>query len=185
MGNPFPLPPRGSRGPHLLAIFLIAVLLVVETVLVDGYLMEQRRDAEIINVAGRQRMLSQRIAKLVALDYPEVGSDISEWRARHDWLKDDLAGRPVHARLLALDSLVYALSAAARAPAQSVERGREVNQLADEFLLAMDAIVDELSLAATNRADQQRHLDYWLTGLALGILLLDLILMFRPWRRVS
>ncbi|NJB86435.1 PAS domain S-box-containing protein [Lewinella marina] len=165
------------RSAHLLALVLIGLALVGELLLVDGFLANQKKDGEIINVAGRQRMLSQRIVKGIAINHPEVEADISEWQARHVWLKDDLEGNPVQQDLHALDSLVYALSRAARDTAAGVE---QVNLLADEFLSGMDRIVDELSAAAAGKVDRVQTLDRWLTALTLGLLLLVLLFIFPP-----
>ncbi|WP_116107601.1 ATP-binding protein [Lewinella sp. IMCC34191] len=168
------------RRAYLLALSLIALALIGELLLVDGYLIDQERDADIINVAGRQRMLSQRIAKMVALSPPAEAEDVAEWQTRHVWLKNELTGLPVREELTELDSLVDRLSALAQEDSGGGAQVKEVNRLSNAFLLRMDAIVDELSQLATRKVDRLQRVNMWLTVLTLVILLLELLFIFRP-----
>ena len=165
------------RRAYLLALSLIALALIGEWLFVDGFLIDQEKDAEIINVAGRQRMLSQRIAKMVALGDADPRPEITEWDRRHAWLKSELKNTSERADLVALDSLVTELSTAAALPAADVGR---VNALSDDFLRRMDAVVGTLSAAATRKVDRLQRVNQWLTLLTLGILFLELLFIFRP-----
>ena len=83
------------RRSYLLALSLIALALLGEHLLVESFLDEQAKDANIINVAGRQRMLSQRIAKLGLLPVADngartLGADLDDWFNGHDWLTGQL-----------------------------------------------------------------------------------------------
>lgn len=166
---------RLRRG-YLLALSLIALALLGELFLVDGYLNDQERDAEIINVAGRQRMLSQRIAKIVALGEGPLPADLAEWRTRHGWLKSEVAGTPVYQSLDSLDGLIGRIATTAAAG----EDPQQVSRLSDEFLVRMDRIVGELSGLATRKVDRLEGVNHWLTLVTLGILLLELVFIFRP-----
>ncbi len=55
-------PSRGVTATYLLALGLIATLSVGTHVLVDTIVQNQEATAKVVNIAGRQRMLSQRIA---------------------------------------------------------------------------------------------------------------------------
>nr|WP_256534266.1 ATP-binding protein [Lewinella sp. JB7] len=150
--------------------------------LVDGFLIDQKKDGDIINVAGRQRMLSQRIAKEVALGAGEsVATYVEHWQSRHAWLKRELTGQPVLDSLRALDPLM--LSLARTALSDTLGRVATVNRLSESFLTAMDAIVGELSATATNKVDRLQQVNRWLTALTLTILLLELLFIFRPVSR--
>ncbi|WP_116126526.1 ATP-binding protein [Lewinella sp. IMCC34183] len=164
------------RRAYLLALSLIALALIGELLLVDGYLIDQEKDAEIINVAGRQRMLSQRIAKMVALGQEGVEGELTEWETRHAWLKRAVAGAPGAGQLADLDTLVADLGTAAR---RGSDRAR-VDALSNRFLRQMDAIVGTLSDDATRKVNRLRRVNRWLTVLTVGILLLELLFIFRP-----
>ncbi len=69
---------------YVVALSLIASLSVGTHVLIDSIVHEQAATAKVVNVAGRQRMLSQRIASL-SLEISEAS-----WGARRDRLLVDL-----------------------------------------------------------------------------------------------
>lgn len=80
---------RGNRNParHLhrkaWAAFLgIAALLLLQQALVEPRLAQLTSDAPVINVAGRQRMLSQRLVKsALALERSRTADEVARWRA--------------------------------------------------------------------------------------------------------
>lgn len=57
---------NSARLKRRYAIFIASIVLtlVVSQVIIQYDLRQQNQDAELINLAGRQRMLSQRISKL-------------------------------------------------------------------------------------------------------------------------
>jgi diguanylate cyclase (GGDEF)-like protein len=64
-------PALGLRRRYMLALSLIALLTVVSQVIIQATVVKNDDDGRVINIAGRQRMLSQKIAKL-ALALPEA-----------------------------------------------------------------------------------------------------------------
>ena len=55
------------RKLYIIALSAIAVSVILSQILVRKYLRDQQDDAKIINIAGRQRMLSQKLTKEVLL----------------------------------------------------------------------------------------------------------------------
>jgi signal transduction histidine kinase len=75
-------PARRLHRKAWMAFVLLAVLVVLQQVLVEPRLAELTSDAPVINVAGRQRMLSQRLVKsALALERSTTAADVSLWRA--------------------------------------------------------------------------------------------------------
>ena len=58
-----PRPLRRLRASYLIALALIAVMTLVSHSVETAMIAQQRSDATVINIAGRQRMLSQRMSK--------------------------------------------------------------------------------------------------------------------------
>ncbi len=80
---------RRIKVRYVIALSLVAALVIAGQVLVQFSLVRQENDAHIINIAGRQRMLSQKIKAHVLT--AERETDIERFRARITALKDDLA----------------------------------------------------------------------------------------------
>ncbi len=130
---------------YLLALSLVAFLSLAGLVIVGNVLSLHLADATMINVAGRQRMLSQKISKLAleidrayASGVPdqaapfadELATAISEWRTAHESLRDrpneSFPGhntRTVAARIAEAEPHIEPISAAANDLAASVRAG--------------------------------------------------------------
>lgn len=84
---------------YLIALSAIATSIILSQILVQKFINEQKDDSRLINLAGRQRMLSQRIAKTVLLlddntDLPgrealleQLTESVEEWHTAHQGLK--------------------------------------------------------------------------------------------------
>ncbi len=81
-------PARVFAVRYVLALSLVAALIVAGQVVVQFSLMQQEQDARTINIAGRQRMLSQRIHAHVLT--AERETNIDRLRARTTILKNDI-----------------------------------------------------------------------------------------------
>src|SRR2546428_8369668 len=78
-------PTRRLSMLYITALSTIALLAVLGQVVIQSALQQQARDARVINIAGRQRMLSQRLSKAaLAL---EVFSDMQERQQNADELR--------------------------------------------------------------------------------------------------
>jgi len=87
------------RRLYLIALGAIAISLIASQILIHQYLKDQENDSRLVNVAGRQRMLSQKLHKEVLLlastsSQPEIGklSDsikhtLSRWENAHQLLQ--------------------------------------------------------------------------------------------------
>jgi PAS domain S-box-containing protein len=186
------------RRSYLLALSLIGLALLGEHLLVESFLDEQAKDANIINVAGRQRMLSQRIAKLSLLpgadiDESTLGADLDDWFNGHEWLTDQLANDLILPQLEALDTLMLEVknlslgpqefSARTRDTMKAKRSGTRLNDRSDLFLSRMETIVGNLSVAATARVGKLRRAKTWINLGVGGILLLELFFIFQPISR--
>ncbi len=58
-----PFPTRNLTQLYMIALSTVAVLAILGQVLIQASLQQQSSDANIINIAGRQRMLSQKLSK--------------------------------------------------------------------------------------------------------------------------
>lgn len=81
------------KSISIIAVSTLIVLIVSNQLLIQKILDEKRDDATVINLAGRQRMLSQKIAKNVYLaentdiELEALKKDVEVWSITHEGLK--------------------------------------------------------------------------------------------------
>ena len=82
---------------YLLALTFIALSAIGGQLLVQYYLQHQLGDAKVVNIAGRQRMLSQKLTKeiLLVIDNPQVSAHqlalkntLKQWTIAHEGLQN-------------------------------------------------------------------------------------------------
>ena len=93
------------RVRYIVALLLTATLVTLSFIVLYELISDQKKDAEIINIAGQQRMLSQRIALLTST--PNICEDSEEQR----YLTQSLARfKQNHQQLVSLDNLPASIS---------------------------------------------------------------------------
>jgi signal transduction histidine kinase len=172
------------RRLYIGALVTVAVLTLLAQGLVQWSLARQGHDAEVINVAGRQRMLSQRLAKAaLAGDRGEVELVLPEWQTAHRRLasgeQDPHAGMRNSA---AVAALFAELTPIHEAMVVAASQGAVARLLAEErrFLPLMERIVGLYRAEAETRVDRLVALELALCGLLLVVLALEARFVFRP-----
>ncbi|MGL4514879.1 MAG: ATP-binding protein [Lacipirellulaceae bacterium] len=190
---------------YVFALSTVAVLSIGAQWLTQRQLASSESDSRVVNVAGRQRMLSQRIAKnALRLASPaefdrsqavaELRKSLDEWTANHGRLVSaspelGLSGASspqIAAHFERLKPHFEAIRGAATritadAPATSVDDTlAAVQRHEGEFLSGMDAIVSQYVVEAEGRVNRLRALETGLLGLTLAVLLAEGLLVFRP-----
>lgn len=169
--------PRETRA---LTVRYVGALLAVGTLLVAGQLViqsaldQQQGDARRINLAGRQRMLSQRLCMLMV-------AGRSTDAVETEWATSQLALRaadnpPAVAPLFAMiepDHIAMLAAARAHQPAQALAHE-------EAFLAGMDAIVAAYELDARDRVIRLRRIELALLALALLVLIAEGLFVLRP-----
>jgi signal transduction histidine kinase/DNA-binding response OmpR family regulator len=216
--GPEPRSPAASAGEsrpltrlYIAALSAVALLSIGGQLVVQTRLQRQSADATIVNIAGRQRMISQRLAKC-ALAVAAASSDgertaraaelrqwLPVWRRCHLALQkgdaelaipyvDDAQSSALFRRI---DPSFQAMYEGASRLAADLESRRAVSPQAvetilaheAEFLRGMDEIVSHFELQAQQRVGLLRRVESLLLALTLAVLLLEGILVFRPAAR--
>jgi len=200
---------RQLTARYFLSLGAISLLAMLGTLLIEHQGQQSRSDARVVNIAGRQRMLSQAIAKQALLvtrspDFPERQRMVEDlrnldalWEHSHSALQhgDPLLGLlganspQVRQMFAALDPQYTAMVSATRAIVAKVS-GQKVpvnlsaetdSLLAHEgpYLQAMDAIVFQYDREATYREERKNQLHFGLLLSILGVLLTNADQKFR------
>ncbi|UZR97420.1 PAS domain S-box protein [Chondrinema litorale] len=200
-------PTNGLRKIYVLALSIIAIIIIFSQLLIHHSILKLSSDAGIINIAGRQRMLSQKIAKLaLIIDYAEFNITDSKKELKEVfelWEK-------VHFGLQYGDSCLHLKSIENTASIQNLfsklnphfkEIQKSVNILVDthtydsttvaksvhtilanekDFLSIMDQIVNEYEFESNNKIRQLEKIEFSLLLVALLILAIEGLFIFRP-----
>jgi len=168
------------------ALLAVAAFLIAEQFVVQAALDRQEGDARVVNIAGRQRMLSQRLSMLMLALEADGRNDATvaalsqvadEWEHSHIALQQ-LSNSSVIRELFAqIDSDHRAMLAAARSVTASPS---VVLAHQDAFLAGMDRIVAQYEREARQRVVELRRTELVLLLLVLGVLGLEGLFVFRP-----
>lgn len=190
-------PSRTIRVAYLSAIALVAGFVIAGHIYSDLRLVDRKDLAEIINRSGRQRMLSQKIAKEFATFDQEGGpaalaESIEEWSASHELLRTRTFGdAEIVLRFEELESSYRAVEGMVRdrlggGGAPTPEALAVFTQEEQRFLAGMDRIVSRYEQVSKAQTDEWRRTSRTLAAGALLILLLEVLFIFGPLtRRVS
>jgi signal transduction histidine kinase/DNA-binding response OmpR family regulator len=201
--NAGPSPARRLTVLYITALSLVALLLVTGQWLVQWSIGRQLSDSRVINIAGRQRMLSQQISKLVLQIQRDGlstarGQELSEaldaWQTAHRGLRsgDAELGLPgentadVAAMFDGLEPHFAAMSQAVDAllaadPGTDVEPYvHDVMSREPAFLSGMDRIVDQYEAEAHDRVAALQLMESIILAVTLGVLAVEGLFIFRP-----
>jgi signal transduction histidine kinase len=179
-----------SREARALTLRYVGALLVVSALLVVAQLVIQRAlertqcDARLVNLAGRQRMLSQRLCMWLATDrLDELPAVADEWSASQRMLRRVESPPEVHALYDRVDGDQRAMLADASAAFTTPDRSplvRDALAHQDRFLDGMDRIVALYEVDASGRVLRLRWIELALLALVLAVLALEGLFVFRP-----
>ena len=201
-GGPAPREPEPADAAGFLdrrdwaALALVAALVLMNQAVVQPPLARLATDAPVINLAGRQRMLSQRIAKAAlalhldpggpasAARRDELGDALGRWTAAHERLAADPANSDaVRAAFRDLDPHYRRMRDAAT---RRLEGGGGTTSVLDsepQYLARMETVVGLYEQEARGRVSRLTRLGWGLTAAVLAALAgIDLFLL-RPASR--
>lgn len=190
---------RDLTRRYALALGLVAVLTLAAQVVVQFALHRAQTDATVVNLAGRQRMLSQRLCKAAlawrngpAADrdarLDEVRTVLGEWTASHRRLSvgADLpnAGIENSRGVAAVYAEIHGpFEAMATAAVALPDDPAAVDRLLREeprFLAGQERIVGSYRDEAESRVRRLITLELWLCALLVVVLAAEALLVFRP-----
>ncbi|MEM6313744.1 MAG: type IV pili methyl-accepting chemotaxis transducer N-terminal domain-containing protein, partial [Planctomycetota bacterium] len=195
---------RAMTVGYVAALCAIAIVTVAGHLVVRNMLAQSSTDTAVVNVAGRQRMLSQRAALLATRAVfddmgarsafaEEAGRTVASMRESHDALLEGGGPRDlprteseaIRVQLAKLEPMIASMESAVPAltSGDDVIRADAAHAIAEAestFLPAMDAIVGQYDRESSSRIAFSDNLATTLGGLVLVTLLVEALLIFRP-----
>ena len=200
------------RRLYLLAFLLIALTIVIAQILIQNHLDSQLNDSRIVNIAGRQRMLSQKMVKEsfllreikdkeeLRIGVNSLKNELKVFDRTHADLQDDFNGlsklnlenNKIRDLFDAIESdqktIVHSINEMLQDYSKDVEPNEsDINNslnllisIEGNFLVRMDEIVNEYDSISKQKVKDLKKKEYLLLIISLGILLLEILFLFRP-----
>ncbi|WP_340200622.1 ATP-binding protein [Ascidiimonas sp. W6] len=193
---------------YILAILAIAMTITIAQILIQQHLNSQLNDSRVINVAGRQRALSQKLVKEALLlriqDWDKIRqlrvledlkSTLRLWKVSHEGLVkgNDSMGLPVEKNpeiLTLFNELDIRHKLMVNATEQILNGVQDSSLISKNidllllnepvFLSKMDAIVNKYDTLSKRQLEQLKLKEILLFSFSLLILLLEIVFIFRP-----
>lgn len=193
---------------YILALSAVALLSIAGQMLVQIALNEQAIDSRVINIAGRQRMLSQRICKnSILISYKinenqlakqknELNTSLQTWHKTHLGLESNFLDsigrkatnsrevkqlfRQVQPHFLAVYNNALWIDHANSVNEVSISKTDSILAHEGEFLKGMNNIVFQYDKEARSHVATLKNIELLLLCFTLTILLIEGILIFRP-----
>jgi signal transduction histidine kinase len=186
-----------KRNLYFIAIATVGLMILANQFIIQEMLKERKNDAVVINLAGKQRMLSQKIGVLSyqAVGTPEKIDDlktvIQEWERVHEGLqKGDSELRLPSNNSTRIASLFSELEPYHSEVVSTIEGINSVEALNAElpqiasniwaYLPIMDSIVKELQEDSENEMENLILAEVIIASVSLLVLILELLFIFRP-----
>jgi two-component system sensor histidine kinase DegS len=198
------------RKLYIFALLTIAFTVLLSQLIVQYNLYSQLSDSKIINISGKQRMLSQKLTKqILILNYladssnndaelKEANDIITLWKSNQDALQmgSDSLGFPKD-KSPELQQLFIAITPAFRsivnAAAQFIQNKKQDNTAKEnqelvqiilknqvDFLKKMNQIVEQYDKEALEKVTLQSKIEYAILGFTMVLLLLEFVFIFKP-----
>ncbi|MDX2001647.1 MAG: ATP-binding protein [Chitinophagales bacterium] len=198
---PYKSPANRLKVVYVLALSLIAMLTIVSQFFIHRALKRQENDSRIVNISGRQRMLSQRIAKNTLLlkdtvQHPEVIDELltsyQEWQVAHKVLQQgnglgigsisnsDTIRQLYRELSKPYEDMVVAINMALTNPESLSIAQEKILRSEKLFLNIMDKITFQYDLEAKNKVWKLKRVELILMFTTLIILILEGLFIFRP-----
>jgi PAS domain S-box-containing protein len=189
---------------YLFALVTIAITVLLSQLLVQSNLKSQLHDSRLINISGKQRMLSQKLVKEILVyttnstrknsELQKIIETFSTWKNTHFALKDgdDDLHFPKESSLKIenlyrqiqphFDAIVAATNDLIASENNVVQSKNVATILENEsaFLSKMNQIVGQYEKEALEKVRLQRNTEYGILSFTLFLLLLEFLFIFKP-----
>ncbi|WP_299711981.1 ATP-binding protein [uncultured Tenacibaculum sp.] len=178
---------------YVIGICITVLVLGINQIFIQYWLKQKKTDANTINVAGKQRMLSQRITnEFCAIDRGAKSDEflielLDQWKNAHQLLisrsiKSTVVSGDIKvtSELKKLDKYISFIEEQVKLLGKSKLNLEKITQNQNSFLSEMDAIVKILEKNSDKKLRFIVQIEYLLFFLALLILILEVYFIYRP-----
>ncbi len=194
------------KAQYIFALMVVASLTILGQIIIQSTLSSSLDDSHVINIAGRQRMLSQRLTKIsLILNDPTISSKEKEvylkifpsaftlWKESHEALKNNKLEKPkkynvtnsreikeLYDRIQPTFARLLVLFTLASGNSLNEKSKAEILKNERLYLELMEKIVFSYDAEATKRVDSVKSFELILLFLTIGTLLVEAFMIFNP-----
>ena len=193
------------RRFYLIAVAIVCLVIIGSQLVLQNAIELQADDSKVINIAGRQRMFSQKLVKgLLAAQYTptqqdryldEVEGILSKWKSSHEALQfgnPELGIEPLQSTVIdsmfqEIDPFYQQITSSVEIASKELKSGNPIDEQLGllfiseaEFLPRMDRIVGQFDKESSQGIISLKKLEVFLAVMALIVLLLEGLFIFRP-----
>ena len=191
---------------YLFALVTIAITVLLSQLLIQSNLKSQLHDSRLINISGKQRMLSQKLVKEILVyttttdstrknsELQKITATFSTWKSTHFALKDgdddlhfpkenSLKIESLYSQIQPHFDAIVAATTDLIASENNVVQSKNVATILDNesaFLSKMNQIVGQYEKEALEKVRLQRNTEYGILSFTLFLLLLEFLFIFKP-----
>lgn len=182
-----------KKNNFIIGSIIAIVVLIANQITIQCFISQKHEDSKIINVAGRQRMLSQKLnlKYLELLNGYTTNNTIKEtfnnWQQVHNALiygNNNLNIKPIKNEqiLQELSKLTYHINIAGKIFQQkpTFEQFKFLTQNQAQFFKIMDIVVNQLEVDANKKLNFIIILEIALCLLSIFIITLEIFLIYKP-----
>lgn len=184
---------KGNK--YTLGVVISVLLLVANQIFIQYFLSQKEEDAKVINIAGKQRMLSQKINLL----FYQLQTDpqkievldriVSEWtRVHNGFLNGDaelgltsVNDDEIRVNLSGLDSIVFYINSCfSKAKAGGQVNFDKIGAYQADFLQRMNTTVKLFERNSTDKLHFIMLMEFVLLLFSITIIVLEVVLIYKP-----
>lgn len=193
---------------YIFALITIAITVLLSQILIQYNLNRQLNDSRLINISGKQRMLSQKLAKEVLIlttnssnkveKINSLRQTLSVWKFNHNALEKGndslhfpkeksvalnklfLEIKPNFDSIVNATTLLVASQLALKEENKNKQLAQTILNNEGEFLSKMNIIVAQYDHEALKKVTLQSNIEYAILAFTLLVLLLEFLFIFKP-----
>ncbi len=190
---------------YIIALSAVALSIIVSHIIIDNDIVNQKEDSNLINLSGRQRMLSQKLVKEVLqlqnaksthninIRISALDKTLDLWSSSHHTLKKQNNSTAINQLFYQIDPYFDAILVAShqiihtkkkKDSPENLYRTKQlvaiVNKNEGHFLQLMDKIVNEYEEEATDKLMNLRFLELIIFLITILILIVELLFVYKP-----
>lgn len=193
---------------YLFALITIAITVLLSQLLIQYNINRQLNDSRLINISGKQRMLSQKLAKEVLILTTDSSNKVEEisslretlsiWKFTHNALEkgnDSLYFpkeksialnklfseiKPYFESIVNATTLLIDTDTTLKLENENLKLAQTILNNEGQFLSKMNQIVGQYEREALKKITLQRNTEYAILGFTLLVLFLEFLFIFKP-----